>query len=364
MPNMTMPGMIPPGPGMLPPGGVPGMHGMMAGMLPGMPGGMPGMLPPHLMHLMAQSQLQQTPLEQEPKSEAKLFVGCIPNYVTEQMLREKFAEHGQIQKLIYMSDRVLTDRGWAFITYEDETEAAVAIALLHDSKPWSEKCPRALQVKFASEKITDLKGTAFDPAYVQNETVHTWTEHKTDDTPPKVYYHNTYTEETVWEQPYIMSQKPHTGVSASIPAAVNSTVTSGPPGANLFVYGIPSAWTDEDLHTRFKEFGTLVASKIYIDPTTMCSKGFGFVSYTTLDSATKAIEVMHGFEVEDGKLLRVSIKKGEENENPEAVAVVSKKLLQMPRNGPLAPLNYGVPGQKAQGLDGALNAISACYNKL
>lgn len=350
------PGILPQMPGM-PTANMPGMNVMM-------PPNPPGMIPGSHMPMMVQPTPVPRPAEPEVKSEAKLFVGCIPNYVTEQMLREKFAEHGQIQKLVYMPDRVLTDRGWAFITYEDETEAAVAIALLHDSKPFSEKCPRNMQVKFASEKITDLKGTAFDPAYQPTETVHTWTEHKTDDNPPKVYYHNTVTEETVWEQPFIMTQKPHVGVSASVPTAANPAVTSGPPGANLFVYGIPSSWTDDDLHTRFKEFGTLVASKIYIDPTTMCSKGFGFVSYTTLESATQAIEVMHGFEVEDGKLLRVSIKKGEENENPEAVAVVSKKLLQMPRNGPLAPLNYGVPGQKATGLDGALNAISACYNKL
>jgi len=305
------------------------------------------------------------PMDVDASADAKLFVGCIPNYVTEEMLKDKFEEHGTLEKFIYIPDKVFTDRGWAFITYSDETEAACAIAMLHDSKPWTERAPRNLQVKFANEKITDLKDTAFDSKWLPQQSVHPWEELRTEDDPPKVYYYDHITEETVWEQPHIMIQRPLVGVAIQpVAPTVTPTVTTGPPGANLFVYGIPSTWTDEELSTRFKEFGNLVAAKIYVDPATMCSKGFGFVSYSTLPAATKAIEVMHGFEVDDGKLLRVSIKKGEENENPEAVAVVSKKILQMPRNGPLMPVNYGVPGQRAQGLDGALNAISACYNKI
>jgi len=290
---------------------------------------------------------------------SQVFIGCIPNYVTEEMLKEKFEDHGTMEKFFYMPDKVFTDRGWAFITYADETEAAVAIAMMHGQKAWN-NTPRELQVKYANEKITELEGTVFDPNWCPIESVTPWEELRTED--QKSYYYNHLTEETVWERPEIMNQRPSVGPPVHPTTQVSGQIT-GPPGANLFVYGIPTGWQDYDLNMRFKEFGQMIAAKIYVDPTTQMSKGFGFVSYTKLEAATKAIEVMHGIDVGENRFLRVSIKKGEENENPDAVAVVAAKVLQMPKNGPLMPINHGVAGQKAIGLDGALNAISSCYNK-
>jgi len=296
----------------------------------------------------------------------RLFVGCIPNYVTDDMLREKFAENGDLTEVVYMRDQVLTDKGWAFITFADETEATLAIAMLHGQKAFPPQ-PRELQVKLSSEKVLELSGTAFDSSWQPLEAISPWEEMRTEDVPPKAYFYNHITGETVWERPPIMSERPLVAQGGVLGQGLGSG--SGPSGANLFICGIPNGWNDYDLQTRFREFGHMIAGKIYIDPNTNLSKGFGFVSYTTIIAATKAIEAMHGADVGEGRFLRVSVKKGEEADNPDAIAVVARKALQMPRNSlaGLQSLTPGIPGAGfhgvPRGLDAALNAISACYNK-
>merc|ERR1719263_1344191 len=93
----------------------------------------------------------------------------------------------------------------------------------------------------------------------------------------------------------------------------------GPMGANIFVFHVPINWTDEDFHAHFSPFGQIVSAKVHQDPVTKASKGFGFVSYATPAAATMAIKGMNGFDTKQGKFLKVTIKKGEEQYNPDAV---------------------------------------------
>ena len=50
---------------------------------------------------------------------------------------------------------------------------------------------------------------------------------------------------------------------------------AGPPGCNLFVYQCPDDYVDENLAELFESFGNVVSAKIFIDPSTGRSKGFG-----------------------------------------------------------------------------------------
>lgn len=103
---------------------------------------------------------------------------------------------------------------------------------------------------------------------------------------------------------------PNTSASA-VAAAVREKLIQreGPPGANIFVYNVPSEWRDGDLTTAFGEFGNVLSSKVYMDKLTGQSKNFGFVSYQAPEAAQAAIAVMDGFMV-GGRKLKVSLKRG------------------------------------------------------
>uniref|UniRef100_H2Z625 RRM domain-containing protein n=1 Tax=Ciona savignyi TaxID=51511 RepID=H2Z625_CIOSA len=82
----------------------------------------------------------------------------------------------------------------------------------------------------------------------------------------------------------------------------------GPEGSNLFIYHLPTHFTDHDLMQTFMPFGTVVSAKVFIDKQTNLSKCFGFVSYDNPVSAQHAIQAMHGFQI-GMKRLKVQLKR-------------------------------------------------------
>merc|ERR1712226_943723 len=81
----------------------------------------------------------------------------------------------------------------------------------------------------------------------------------------------------------------------------------GPPGCNLFIYHLPSQFTEHELFHLFKHAGPIVSCRVYTDRETGESKGFGFVSYQTKTAASTAIALLNGYAIGE-KRLKVQLK--------------------------------------------------------
>ncbi|MBA0848585.1 hypothetical protein Goshw_004247 [Gossypium schwendimanii] len=70
---------------------------------------------------------------------------------------------------------------------------------------------------------------------------------------------------------------------------LSSTLTS----PKLFISGLSRETTDEQFQEAFYPFGRIVEAKVVRDRATGRSKGFGFVTYTSIEEAEKAREEMN-----------------------------------------------------------------------
>ena len=75
-------------------------------------------------------------------------------------------------------------------------------------------------------------------------------------------------------------------------------------GKKLFVGGLSWDTSDDGLRTAFEKYGSITEAKVILDRDTGRSRGFGFVSFSEDDAATKAVQEMNGAEL-DGRNIRV-----------------------------------------------------------
>jgi len=61
----------------------------------------------------------------------------------------------------------------------------------------------------------------------------------------------------------------------------------------IFVKNCPAEWTHEDLHDKFAEFGEITSAKMSITAN-FVSRGYGFVEFSTVEAARKAVAAMDG----------------------------------------------------------------------
>ncbi|XP_009621194.1 organelle RRM domain-containing protein 2, mitochondrial [Nicotiana tabacum] len=114
----------------------------------------------------------------------------------------------------------------------------------------------------------------------------------------------------------------------------NSTLTS----PKLFVSGLSRYTSDENLKKAFEQFGKLVEAKVITDRATGRSKGFGFVSYETVEEAEKAREGMNA-KFLDGWVIFVDPARPSMPRPP-------------PPPPPQDPLNFGITTNKTVGWTG------------
>lgn len=266
---------------------------------------------------------------------SKVFLGCIPATVEELEVKSCLQEFGKLIGFFYCRDGMNSDRGFAFATFMNESEANTCVATLNGTMPF-ENAARPIHAKLSCEKITDVEGTVFQDAGKGLPST-CWEEYTSEEGYP--YYYNKESGETVWEKPkYFVAPASATAEAAAAAVPPLTSVGTvgymqnsgyGPLGANLFIFHIPAEWKDEELKSRFEPFGQLVSCKITLDDAGR-SRGFGFVGYTTREAAANAVQGMNGTPSGPGKFLKVSIKQGEEEYAvaPTATPPANAGLLQ------------------------------------
>ncbi|PHJ17523.1 rna recognition motif-containing protein [Cystoisospora suis] len=299
--------------------------------------------------------------------QAKLFVGSIPRTMCEEELRHFFQTYGTVEEVFVMRDsNTGTGRGCAFVKFKYKEEGLYAMRNLN-AKHTFEGCSRPVEVRFAESKAQRQQqqhlvgahhgmgmggwgamgggggggmmmghhqggltggvsrgggGGVGGPTAGSNNNPRQagqWKEYFAPDGRP--YYHNEFSNVTTWDRPPEFDHLPPLGGGVVLggsggghqhPHGVGGSETTGPPGANVFVFHIPNEWIKADLVHTFSSFGYIVSCHIALDKVTNRNRGFAFVSFDNIQSAANAVNHMNGCLV-GNKRLNVSIKKGEEH---------------------------------------------------
>ena len=75
------------------------------------------------------------------------------------------------------------------------------------------------------------------------------------------------------------------------------------PTTNVFVNYIPKHWTKTELIALMSQYGNIESAKVMIDLKTGASKCFGFVRFSTIESAVQAVLSVNGLQVGLKRLL-------------------------------------------------------------
>ncbi|KAF8823046.1 Rna recognition motif-containing protein [Cardiosporidium cionae] len=273
--------------------------------------------------------------------QAKVFVGSLTKNITVEEIKELFAPYGVIDEVFIMMDKATgSGKGCAFVKFAFKEQAIFAMRSL-DGKRTLDGCSRPVEVRFAESKAQrqqqqqqqfnsfpggsppmmnpygGMMGPPMammpgappgPPASATPRASGVWKEYWTQD--GRAYYHNEQTQVTQWEKPAEFDQV-MMGSSAAASASFGAAESTGPKGANIFIFYVPNEWTQSDLVSAFGSFGNIVSARIATDKQTGRNRGYAFVSYDNPQAAAYAVHHMNGY-FALSKRLKVTIKKGEE----------------------------------------------------
>ena len=219
---------------------------------------------------------------------AKLFVGHLPSATTEADLRPVFEPFGRVLEVVVLRTGTVS-RCCGFVNMESYAAALSAARALND-KLQLDPNNGTVVVRLADgrghcTRLCLLHPILPSPPSAQVIHIHGQTETTGGGGAPQ--YGRSYA-------PARSSTRPRQ--------------RQGPPGANLYVRGLPHSFADHDLAGVFAPFGTVVSAKVFVDPASGESRGFGFVSFDSVAAAQHAIAQMNGAVLAPGMPLCVQPK--------------------------------------------------------
>jgi RNA recognition motif-containing protein len=66
----------------------------------------------------------------------------------------------------------------------------------------------------------------------------------------------------------------------------------------IYVRNLPEVITNDELASLFEAYGRVVSSRVITDKKTQRSHGYGFVEMASMEAGERAIEALHGAELE------------------------------------------------------------------
>ena len=81
---------------------------------------------------------------------------------------------------------------------------------------------------------------------------------------------------------------------------------------NIYVGFLPENYNDNDLRSKFSEFGKVNSAKVIMDRDTGLSKCFGFVEMPNENEGQLALDALRNWTKEDGRTVKVNVAKERE----------------------------------------------------
>ncbi|XP_020241846.1 polyadenylate-binding protein 7-like [Asparagus officinalis] len=178
---------------------------------------------------------QREALSPQSQKYTNLYVKNLEADFTDDLLRAKFSEFGDVASAVIMKDELGKSRGFGFVTLKGFNQAMKAMDALNGSMFGSKK----IYVGFAQKKAL---------------------------------------REEILKQHF--SEK-------------KSAEDCTKKGTNVYVKCLAASVNDKTLKIYFSICGEVVSAKVMRYPNGI-SKGFGFVSYSSPEEATKAVTTLHG----------------------------------------------------------------------
>jgi len=191
-----------------------------------------------------------------------LYIKNFPQDWDEAKIQEVFGAYGTVTSMCVMNDA--KDRKFAFINYETTESAQKCVEEMHDKDLRTDE-----EKKKAEEDAGNDDAPTHENLYVQRAK-----------------------SKAERQREYASQNAPNESSKA-------------PAGVNLYVKNLDDTTDDDELKEIFAKFGEVTSCVAMKDDKGKC-KGFGFVSFSSADDATKAVTEMH-LKVVKGKPLYVGL---------------------------------------------------------
>jgi len=243
-------------------------------------------------------------------SDCALYVRNVPADWDDVKVNELFKPFGELASTLILNDGK-SQRNYGFVNFKDADCAQKAIEALHgkdlrtdEEKAQMEKEEEEKKAKAEEDKKARAEEAGEAGEEKKEEEANVKAEKDAEDDDEK---------KDGWRAVptyCLFVGRSKTRAERDEEAQKRNDARQGFEGIKLCVRNLPAETTDSSLKALFLEFGTVTDVKSVLDRETGQCKGYGFVRFSTMEEATKAVAEMHLKEAPSGHVLQVDLAGG------------------------------------------------------